>query len=75
LQVELVQLEHLALLRCLTRRHGLRRVFVEGMAPEGVANFREMVAALKKVEMRLYGQLQDIQEVLQGAKEGVRREV
>src|SRR5690349_6066890 len=29
-------------------RHGLRRVFVEGMTPEGVTNFREMVAALKK---------------------------
>jgi hypothetical protein len=34
LQVELVQLAHLALLRYLARRHGLRRVFVEGMAPE-----------------------------------------
>src|SRR5262249_54909097 len=29
LQVELVQLEHLALLRCLAKHHGLRRVFAE----------------------------------------------
>jgi hypothetical protein len=72
-QVELVQLEHLALLRCLARRHGLRRVYVEGMAPEGVKNFREIVAALKKVETRLYEQLQDIQGVLQEAKEGTER--
>jgi hypothetical protein len=74
LQVELVQLEHLALLRCLARRHGLRRVYVEGMTPEGVKNFREMVAAHKKVETRLYEQLQDVHEILQEAKEGTERQ-
>jgi hypothetical protein len=73
LQVELVQLEHLALLRCLARRHGLRRVYVEGMTPEGVKNFREMVAAHKKVETGLYEQLQDVHEILQDAKEGTAR--
>jgi hypothetical protein len=68
-----VQLEHLALLPCLARRHGLRRVFVEGMAPEGVKNFREMVAALKNVEPQLREQLQDVQSVLQGAQERTAR--
>jgi hypothetical protein len=73
LQVELVQLEQLALLRCLARRHGLRRVCVEGMTPEGVKNFREMVAAHKKVETGLYEQLQDVHGILQDAKEGTER--
>jgi hypothetical protein len=73
LEVELVQLEHLALLRCLARRHGLRRVFVEGITPEGVNNFREMVAALKKVDTDLNEQLQEVQRLLQGAKDGSER--
>jgi hypothetical protein len=73
LQVELVQVEHLALLGCLARRHGLRRVYVEGMTPEGVTNFREMVAAHKKVETGLYEQLQDVHGILEEAKEGTER--
>jgi hypothetical protein len=73
LQVELVQLEHLALLRCLAKRHGLRRVYVEGMTPEGVQNIREMVAAHKKVETGLYEQPQNVHESLQEAKEGTER--
>jgi hypothetical protein len=73
LQVELVQLEHYAALRCLVKHHGLRRVYVEGMAPEGVKNFGEMVAAHKKVETGLYEQLQDVHEILQEAKEGTER--
>jgi hypothetical protein len=64
LQVELVQLEHLALLRCLARRHGLRRVHIEGMTPEGVNNFREMVGALRQVKIALYEQQQDVQRLL-----------
>jgi hypothetical protein len=73
LQVELLQLEHLALLRRLARRHGLRRVFVEGIIPEGVKNLREMVAALKNVEPRRREQLQDVQGILQEAKTGTER--
>jgi hypothetical protein len=73
LQVEMVQLEHLALLRCLAKHHALRRVHVEGMAPEGVNNFREIVAQLKKTETRLYEQLQDLHGILQDAKEGTER--
>jgi hypothetical protein len=73
LEVELVQLEHLALLRCLARRHSLRRVFVEGITPEGVNNFREMVAALRKVKLDLHEQLQDVDRLLQDAQEGTER--
>jgi hypothetical protein len=43
------------------------------MAPEGVNNFREMVAALKNVGPRLREQLQEARGILQEAREGTER--
>jgi hypothetical protein len=40
LEVELVQVEQAAILECLNRHHGLRRVLVEGLTPKGVAAYK-----------------------------------
>jgi hypothetical protein len=47
LEVELVQLEQAALLRCLARRHGLRRVLIEGLTPDGVEALTARVDAVR----------------------------
>jgi hypothetical protein len=47
LEVEFVQLEQVALLRCLARRHALRRVRQEGLTPEGVEAFRGAVGVIR----------------------------
>lgn len=67
LEVELVQLEQLALLRCLIRHHGLKDVFAEGLTPKGLANFREQTTVLKGIERdqvpQLLKQLTDLREL------------
>jgi hypothetical protein len=50
LEVEAVQFEHLALLRCLIKHHGLRRVYGEGLTEEGEADFQETVEMLRDME-------------------------
>jgi hypothetical protein len=50
LEVELVQLEQLALLRCLIKDHGLRRIFAEGLTAKDLPNYRERIAALRDME-------------------------
>jgi hypothetical protein len=50
LEAALMQHEQLALLRCLARRHGLKRVLVEGLTPEGVRGLGEALAGLRGVE-------------------------
>ena len=50
LEVELVQLEQTALLRCLIKHHGLKRVFAEGFSPKELNAYRERIAALKAME-------------------------
>src|SRR5262245_40431544 len=43
LKVELIQLEQAALLRCLARHHGLKRISQEGLAPGDLADYRERI--------------------------------
>jgi hypothetical protein len=39
LEVEMVQLEHATILRCLIQHHGLRPVLAEGMTANGLPNY------------------------------------
>jgi len=50
LQVEVVQLEQMAVLRCLIKHHGLRCVFIERFTPEQIPGFKDRVAALREAE-------------------------
>lgn len=55
LEVELVQLQQVALLRCLVKHHGLRRVFIEGLTEKDLPGFRARVKSLKEKELMLPG--------------------
>jgi hypothetical protein len=59
LEVELVQIEQVAILRCLVKHHGLRRVLAEGLTPQGLATFKEIVAALRDMD----GQVAEMQKM------------
>jgi hypothetical protein len=48
--VELVQMEHLAILRCLIKHHGLKRVYIERLTPEQMPAFKDKIAALREAE-------------------------
>ena len=50
LEVELVQVEQIALLRCLIKHHGLKRIFSEGFSPTELEAYREKIAVLKSME-------------------------
>lgn len=50
LEVELVQIEQMAILRCLSRRHGLRTVRIEGLTAKEVNLFRERIESLKEIK-------------------------
>ena len=47
LEVECVQLEQEAVLKCLAQHHGLSRIVLEGFIPEEVAAFGEKLNELK----------------------------
>jgi hypothetical protein len=53
LEVELVQIEQGVLLRCLVEHHGLRRVLAEGLTPQGLANFKEIIASLRDMDKQV----------------------
>jgi hypothetical protein len=55
LEVELVQLEQAAILRCLVRHHGLKCVLAEGLTARGLENYKEIVAALRDRDSQLAG--------------------
>ena len=50
LEVELVQLEQLAILRCLINHHGLKRVHSEGFSPNELEAYREKIGVLQAME-------------------------
>ena len=52
LEVELVQTEQAALLRCLARHHGLRNVMVEGLTPNVAETYRAKVIAVRDMLSR-----------------------
>jgi hypothetical protein len=53
LEVEQVQREPEALLRCLVRHHGLKRLLAEGRTPLGVRAYREVIATLRETDKEL----------------------
>lgn len=74
LEVELVQIEQMAVLRCLIKHHGLKRVFAEGFSPEQMVAYRERIAVLKAMEdeqiPRIQKQLEEAEQLLKdGADE------
>ena len=50
LEVELVQLQQIAALRCLVNHYGLKRVYIERFTAEQVAGFKELVESLREAE-------------------------
>jgi hypothetical protein len=68
LEVELVQLEQMAVLRCLIKYHGLTKVFSEGFSPAEQDAYREKAAVLRSMEKdavpRLRGQLADVRKFI-----------
>lgn len=73
LEVELVQLEQMAILRCLIKHHGLRRVFSEGFSEGELENYRDRIAVLRSMENeqipQLRKQLADVRRLIDGASE------
>ncbi len=67
LEVEAVQLDQMAVLRCLVRHHGLRRVFAEGLTSKDLANYKDKIAVLKNMEEkdvpRFRQQLDEVREL------------
>ena len=59
LEVQAVQLEQIALLRCLIRHHGLKTLFSEGLTEKGYANFVEIVGVLGKMERDQVGPMRN----------------
>src|SRR5262245_44425275 len=53
LQVELVQLEQAALLRCLAQYHGLRRLLAEGMTEKDVPLYPDRIGSLREADQQL----------------------
>lgn len=70
LETELVQVEQLALLRCLARRHGLRQVRIEGLTAKEVTPFRERIEASKEIKKgedaarRQLGEVRDLMRAM-----------
>jgi hypothetical protein len=54
-QVAAVQREQMLFLRHLVRRHGLRRVYIEGLTERDVPTFQAKIAALRKIKADLDG--------------------
>jgi len=72
LEVEAVQFEQMALLRCLIKHHGLKRIYSEGLTPNDLPNYKERIGVLRDMEntqiSRLRKQLADVHELLKGIK-------
>lgn len=67
-EVELVQVEQMALLRCLIKHHGLTKVFSEGFSPSEVEAYQVKIAGLKAMEAdqvpRVRKQLEEVRKLL-----------
>lgn len=70
LQVEAVQLEQMALLRCLVKHHGLKRLHCEGLTAKDLPNYKEKIAVLREMDRtqisELRNQLAEVRELLKG---------
>jgi Tfp pilus assembly protein PilO len=71
LEVELVQVEQMAILRCLIKHHGLKRIVSEGFSPGELENYRERIAVLRSMEKeqvpQVRKQLEEVRKLLEGA--------
>jgi hypothetical protein len=71
LEVELVQIEQLAMLRCLIKHHGLKRIFSEGFSPDELEAYREKIAVLKSMENdqipQIRKQLDEVRRLIEGS--------
>ena len=47
-QTELLQLEQMALLRCLIEHHGLQQIFVEGLTSANLPTYRKKIESLRE---------------------------
>jgi hypothetical protein len=72
LEVEAVQLEQMALLRCLVKHHGLRRIFCEGLTPKDLPNYNERIGVQRSMEReeipQLQKQLADVRDLKKGVE-------
>jgi hypothetical protein len=60
----------MALLRCLIRHHGLKRIYCEGLTANDLPNYKERVAVLRQMEQTQFSvlrkQLADVRKLLTG---------
>src|SRR5262249_24467213 len=49
-QVELIQVEQMAVLRCLIKHHGLKRVYIERFTPDHADDFQTRIDELREAE-------------------------
>jgi hypothetical protein len=72
LEIETVQLEQMALLRCLVRHHGLKRIFCEGLTPKDMPNYNERIGVQRSMEReeipQLQKQLADVRDLKKGVE-------
>lgn len=65
--VERIQLEHTAIVRCLARHHHMRSLYSEGLTTEGVQGFLERIAVLRAMSHgdipKLRSHLQDVRQL------------
>ncbi|MBY0514855.1 MAG: hypothetical protein K2P78_13190 [Gemmataceae bacterium] len=66
--VDAVQSEQMALLRCLIKHHGLKRLYCEGLTARDVPNYKEKIAVLREMDRtqisELRKQLAEVRELL-----------
>jgi hypothetical protein len=71
LEVELVQIEQMAVLRCLIRHHRLKKVFSEGFSPNELEAYREKIAVLKAMDQeqlpKVRKQLEEVRKLKEGS--------
>lgn len=76
LQVELVQVEQMAVLRCLVKHHGLKKVLAEGFSPKELEAYRERIAVLRSMENeqvpQVRKQLVEVRSLIDGSTGGTK---
>jgi hypothetical protein len=72
LEVEAVQLEQMALLRCLVKHHGLKRIYCEGLTRKDLPNYNERIGVQRSMEKeeipQLQKQLADVRDLKKGVE-------
>lgn len=71
LEVEFIQIEQMAVLRCLIQHHGLKKVFCEGFSPNELEAYREKIAVLKAMDSEqvphVRKQLAEVRSLIEGS--------